>query len=372
MKLQRLNDCEKGIKTLPPGEIQYYLHLAILTAKERHQDVSEEFIHDLADFITKLNRFYDNTEDTNLNTLDDVLTSYRALQSSSKTNSYGYLIQTYLLQIGSLFTATLFGILGTQLGGFCGLIRGLWNFNPISGTLLGMMAGFYIGAAFGFRTPKKLLKDPLLRQTKYALDGIGVAIKELQESITIADYIKDQETLLIANHFDNDPEKYAEFLEEDITFEIRSYKASFIAASALYGYVGQHAYIRIPIKQEECLIEFSPTPSDTSDPLDQCEARTVKGKVIVEMLALHNKLIKTHSGDLSFALHKMKPGEVDCVSYLNKILLGTHQKAAQISRFYDMNIVGRAIGFFSDYLSPFRESFLQKALDEDPMSSPSQ
>lgn len=366
MNVQLLNQSESEINLLPSAEIKYYLHLTFLLVKERYHELSDDFINDFANFISQLNKFYSTEENTDPTTFDDVVKSYKAMLASSQINTNSYLIQIHLIQIGSAFTAILFGMLGSLIGGICGLARGLWQLKPISGTLLGLMTGFYIGSALGFRAPKRLLKDPLLRQIKYALDGIEQGVKDLQEAKTINDYINEQKTFLIKNYFQNDYQQYEKFLKDDITFEIKTYKASFIQEAALYGYIGQHIYIKINIGQNERLIEFSPEPTDTSDPTDQCEVRTVKGSTIVQMLALHEKLIKTHDGgDLSFILKKMKPGEVDCFSYINKILLGTNQKTTQNSRHYGMNAIGRAIGFFSEYFSPFNEEYLRKAHKDD-------
>jgi hypothetical protein len=53
----------------------------------------------------------------------------------------------------------------------------------------------------------------------------------------------------------------------------------------------------------------------------------------------------------------MKPGDNDCHTLINKVLLGTNQPATKLTRYEDMNPVGNAIGFFIKKLSPFKETF---------------
>ena len=77
-------------------------------------------------------------------------------------------------------------------------------------------------------------------------------------------------------------------------------------------------------------------------------------------MTFHTLLQQTHACTPKYIVKKMKSGDVDCLSYVNKILTGTSQKATKIGRFDGSeNWVGRnVVGFFIRNLSPFDQNIL--------------
>ncbi|VEH30428.1 hypothetical protein [Legionella sainthelensi] len=212
----------------------------------------------------------------------------------------------------------------------------------------------------GFRDPKKLFKDEFLRQIEFGLNGLYRCMENLQQTITpnhsenksFKHYLNEEK--ILQQCFENNIQRFEQFLEENITYEINSFKAGFIGGSSLHGYLGHHFYIVIKIEKSEFLFEFTQAPADTGEKPDQQELRTVKGRKIIEMLALHNKLQETMPCTVGHVLKSMKPGDNDCQTFINKVLLGTNQPATTLSRYNDMNSVGSMIGFFikNSVLSP--------------------
>ncbi len=105
-------------------------------------------------------------------------------------------------------------------------------------------------------------------------------------------------------------------------------------------------------------------PSDTSEIPAQQEIRKVKGKKIVEMMAFHRKLQETDPCTPLSVLKQMKPGDRDCFSYIDKVLIGTGQEPSKLKRYADMTPVGNMVGFFIQKLSPFDEGFFTVKQDE--------
>ncbi|WP_115708056.1 hypothetical protein [Legionella sainthelensi] len=186
--------------------------------------------------------------------------------------------------------------------------------------------------------PKELFKDEFLRQIEFGLNGLYRCMENLQQTITpnhsenksFKHYLdkekeKEKEKEKILKHcFENNIQKFEQLLEENITYEINSFKAGFIGGSSLHGYLGPHFYIVIKIEKSEFLIEFTQAPADTGEQPDQQELRTLKRRKIIEMLALHNKLQETMpcTVTVDLVLKSMKPGDNDCQTFINNVLVG--------------------------------------------------
>ena len=78
------------------------------------------------------------------------------------------------------------------------------------------------------------------------------------------------------------------------------------------------------------LLEFTTGKSDIKRTPSQTEIRTASGREVIEMLLFHEQLQMTHAATPYYLVAKMKQGEVDCLSYVNKFLTCTNQKATTV------------------------------------------
>ncbi len=300
--------------------------------------------------------------------LKELVFHFSELQRVVKTHHFTAQVVIILLHIGGIISALALGVVGGLLGGILGFVNGLCEYKPVIGFLVGTFTGTVLGGLFGFRAPKKLFKNEVQRQIKFGLDGLGESLDNIKQEYSLRMFSRNKmepfsfylgEVESEIKQLFNDDSEYEEFLNHKIDYEINSFLASFIGESLLHGCVGHHAYIKINIKNREYLIEFTPQPTDTKEAPAQSETRTVSGKKIVEMLAYHKKLQETNAPTASFILTKMKPGDNDCFSYVNKILIGTNQQGATIKRFANMGFIGSLLGMGIEALSPFKPDFFQ-------------
>ncbi|MCL9682491.1 hypothetical protein [Legionella maioricensis] len=361
--LLAIQDCEKKISSLPAGEIKYHLFILLHSIKEKNNEASQKLIVVLSELLDNLNDLHQLIS-FDLTLFNKIYENYNKLQTIAQINSYGYQFKIIVLHIGGAIAAVICGIAGGLVGGIVGLARGTWNHEPHKGLGIGLFTGYFVGAIVGFRTPKKLCKDEFQRQLEFGLNGFGRGLENLRQTLNherenlkpFEDYFEEEKALIRNQCFASDSE-FEAFLDEDITYEINSFKAGFIGGASLHGYLGHHLYIVIKIKESQHLIEFTRQPADTSIPPDQQEMRTVKGKKIIEMLATYKKLQETNACTYDYILTRMKPGDNDCHTLVNKVLIGTDQPAARLLRYQGMNTVGATIGFFISKLSPFKEEF---------------
>ncbi len=165
--------------------------------------------------------------------------------------------------------------------------------------------------------------------------------------------LSDDEKLAKAEKAEKD---YDAFLLGDTTFQVCTTTARFIDKS-LKGNLGHHALIRYKINGIEARatpIEFG-SPSKAPNFVDQSEKpRKVKGQKLVDMLVLHSILQETHPYKRDFMLNHYDLGSNDCLTYVNKILIGTDQAPTQMKRFNrevdklpGIYCVSNIVGFFS-------------------------
>jgi hypothetical protein len=368
-----IRSCINITNTLPPGEIKYYLLLLLNSLKNTHNELTTEFVMKLTDFINKLQiiMLNDPASDRYQELFNQLLVSYQAMISLSKVRSFPTKIGYSLLNLGGAVTGFSLGVLGGLTGGVAGFFRGVWNLeNPIKAGIIGVFTGYMIGAAFGYRMPKKIFKDALTRQLKFCLDGFEACIDSLRPTRN-ADFskrIEDVKNRIRRDQFNNDEEAFDAFLKHvEVEYEICSLRAQFISPS-LEGFLGHHLLIKLTLNNEvtPMALEFAPSPSDLSLPPSQSEMRCASGGTIIQMIALHELLQETHACTPSYVLKRMKPGDRDCYSYVNKILKGTNQDATTLKRFDGSeNWVGRnIIGFFTQKLSPFKQDILINPVEQ--------
>lgn len=359
--------CNHLISLLPAGEIKYYLFVLVNSiTKEKNNAMAEEFLKVLLKLLHNLNDLHQG-DSFNVAVFNQLSENYNKLQTIAQLNTSGAKLKIILLHIGGAIISIFTGMIGGLIGGTIGLFRGTWNLEPFKGLGVGLFTGYCIGAILGFRIPKKLFKDEFLRQIEFSLNGLNRHLDNLRQTLSNdVQEIKpfnayfEAEKVNIRNQFFSSDSEFEQFLKDDSTYEINSFKAGFIGGSSLYGYLGHHLYIIIKIKGVEHLIEFTSKPADTTRTPEQQEKRTVTGEKIIEMLATYKKLQETSAYSLNYVLTRMKPGDNDCHTLINKVLISTNQPVTTLNRYQGLNNVGSMVGFFISNLSPFPEGFFSE------------
>ncbi|MBL7478861.1 hypothetical protein [Legionella bononiensis] len=351
-----VNESLESINSLPLCEAKYYLWLTVKTLQNEETELNYLLLKELVRFSTSLSNLIQNMNDPEHieQLISNTMHTYNQMVSLSQTRTLNIQLAYYIINIGSTFLAILTGIIGGLIGGVAGLARGVWNLgNPLSYFLLGILTGFLIGAAIGFRLPKKILMDDLTRKLKFCMDGIGECLQSIDRQMIkpTAEYEHKVKTMLLEQYFDGNEELYQLFISQNtIKYTITTFSALFVGTT-LKGYLGNHACIIIKIDEDKkpILIEFTNGPSDLSQVPTQVEHRTVSGSQIFDMLVLHEQLQETNACDLTFTFTKAKPGDNDCFTYINKLLKGTNQAVTELKRFTEQetwvgkNIVGYSI-----------------------------
>ncbi|MBA2655658.1 MAG: hypothetical protein H0U70_01575 [Tatlockia sp.] len=359
---EKFNKLLHQIEDLPVNEIKYYLLLILRSIEDKNCPLMFEA---LENFNSNLNLFMNskNAKDS-ANSLIELKDAYQALCQASQTHAFALQLGYFIINMGSVLLSFITGIIGGLIGSTAGFFRAIATCNnPLIFLADGFATGAACGASFGFRIAKKLLKNEFHRQLKLCLDSLADCIETFEEERIKPIYIYEQQIKekLLAECFNNNAENFQEFLDSEQSYSIQTVSAQFIS-EYLDGYLGHHARIVIPLPNsfKPKLIEYAPESDEIDDrPLTQIEKRKVTGKKLVEMMALNEQLLITEpSPGLSDLVYsKMKLGERDCFSYVNKILVGSNQNGTVCRRFNGgENWVGRnIIGFFVNKLSPFPE-----------------
>ena len=364
--------CIDKTNALSTSEIKYYLLLLINSIKAKKSELTKQFVNELLVFINSLDKITALNSDNQKPSSDEdfpallksIQNSYDKMVTISKTAQLHRKVGYGLLNVGGAVLGLFTGVFGGLVGGFSGFIRGTINgTNPFVAAGVGGITGGALGAAIGFRTPKKVFKNELTRQLKFCMDGMRASMDSIQvTSKDIYDNIQSNiEDYILKNNFAGNTKEFQNFLDnKSVPFEVCSLPAQFISET-LEGYLGHHSFIKISINNKEPIaLEFSTGKTDLTRKLSNTEQRYTSGQKIIEMMTFHTLLQQTHACTPKYIVKKMKSGDVDCLSYVNKILTGTSQKATKIGRFDGSeNWVGRnVVGFFIRNLSPFDQNIL--------------
>ncbi|KTD47110.1 hypothetical protein Lrub_2032 [Legionella rubrilucens] len=358
------------IDSLPSHEIKYFLLLLAAALKQKPTPYVSDVLRAAIELTDQCHAFLSLKDparvDASLKTLQQ---RYQALVHIAGTNSAQTQLIQGILNVGGALAALMLGILGGLIGGFSGFLRaGVRLENPFKHVLIGFITGFFVGAMIGFRAPKKLLKEEMFRQIKYTLDGLGRSLDHLASSQyqPFHHYLDKIKNRLLQEYFNNNQDELDTFLESPQVYEIVTFEARFIS-DALKGYVGHHALIKLTIGDKHLALEFSLGGSDLKQPAVQRENRQVDGRQLLHMMALHEHLQATHACTKRFIATRMKPGETDCLSYVNLILTGTNQPATTLKRLTAQDsLPGKMIGFFATCFSPFPQTVLATQQDTPP------
>lgn len=334
--LKQIDLAYQELFSLPPGEIKYYLYLLVTSIRDKNTEQTLQFLIQLRALIETLNELHQlkNFDEPELNNLFDTLNEqYHSLGTISETNQFTAKFKIYLLNACGATLALISGLFGGMIGGIVGFVRGIWNFQPFRAPAVGFFSGILMGGILGFRLPKKLVKDVTQRQIKFGLDGVNSCLNEMQKEVSSSSFFNSKvkpisvyynEVTTEIRALFSTQEEYELFLHSDIDYSIDTLVSTFIGDPMLAGYIGHHSYIKINIQSAQYLVEFAPEPSDISNPPTQTEKRTVSGKILIDMLAYHRKLQETHACNTAYILTKAKPGDTDCLSYVDKVLIGTN------------------------------------------------
>jgi hypothetical protein len=211
-----LKQCHDKITTLPAGEIKFYLFILLNSIKDKNTQMTGKFIvafTDLLDNLNDLNHRVTFSPDT----FATLFQNFSRLQSITQTNTSTSHLKIILLQIGSTIVSFITGVIGGTIGGIAGFVRGAWNLQPFKGLGIGIFIGYILGSMFGFRSPKKLFKDELIRQLKFGLDGLHSCLENLQHSLKadkegikpFSDYLKIETNTVRNKCFENDTDNEA-------------------------------------------------------------------------------------------------------------------------------------------------------------------
>lgn len=345
--------------SLPTSDLKYHLYLLLVAVSTDNTDYTRDILECALEFTDCFHDFFLKKD------IDEQLfiqmyylnKAFDDLVNASGTNTDLVLISQSMLALGGSVSGFLCGIVGGFAGGISGFARGLWNQNNLlEYSWTGTFVGVFIGAAVGFRTPQKLIHTPLFRQVKVAMDGLKDTFNQTRDNNVpdLHGYIDKARQILLTDYFDNNVNNLNDCLNSDnVEYEIGTWGAEFVSP-ILAGSVGHHGFIRVLLNNKYFGMEFTPSPSDFSISPLQSEKRHVSGKKMFEMIGFHLALQETDSFTLLFAATKLKPGETDCVSYINKLLTGTSQEPTRLSRYHATDKpAGHAVRFFIENLAVF-------------------
>lgn len=366
---KNINAFHNKIMELPAGDIKYHLYLLLVALNDENSEYTRFILEGAIEFTESLyDFFYKKNEDEKLFIqLYFLNKNFETLINLAGTNSEFVMVEQALLNVGGSFSGLACGVVGGFVGGVCGFARGLWNKNIWEYSWTGVVTGGFIGSAIGFRTPKRLYKDPVFRQLKYALDGLTESFQRVdaKTQLIFDEYKKKAYAYILKKYFRGDENAFEDYLlSKEAQYEICTQGALFLSP-VLAGSVGHHGYIRIPINDRYLGIEFSPSPSDYTKIPIQSEKRCTTGKKIVEMFAFHLFLQETDNFNTKYLMTKLKSGERDCMSYINKLLIGTSQEPTCLKRYHETdNIAGHMLGFFIENLATYPDVICFEEQDE--------
>ncbi len=381
-----------NINKLPATELRYYLFLLIAEIhNEKNPDKYILLLSDLNKLTLAIDAFYRNIKSVHCyEKLADITARLNTLSKNAPHTNF-WQIKKILLDVCASIGAIIVGIIASGFGLTIGFFS---QCNVFKGAYLGFMSGLGIGSIIGFRIPGKLVLTPWEAKLQFTLESIKKVINNLEiirEKVTTKQKPANNPYFSQSyNVYENTAKKYIidtffkdaryptvqikenafrAFLKSEQFFEICSTQNGFLDRS-LKGNLGNHTFIRYKINDIEApAMEFGPR---TKYPhwVDQKEtARRVTGQKLFKMIAFDAQLQETHAMNLQFVFDSFRAGDNDCLTYVNKILLGTQQRPTVVKRFSEATdtwigskIVGSLFKFFSkteehemDCIVPFLE-----------------
>lgn len=372
---QNLDKSLDLLKKLPPNELSYYISLLIGSIEtETNPEEHGLLLASTLNLTTALSDFYSATKENKIPDSEAILLALNDLVSASKLNTVSHKIKKALMGICAAVLTVFIGI----SAGIGGLIVGLFTDYTVIGNLRGAYLGFVMGLGVGIHIgtnlPAKMFQSDFESKLEFTINSIQKVADELQDRKTPEQYRQETKQYVMDTFFKNLPEgdreeAFNNFLTKNQKFEVCSTAAGFIDAH-LKGHLGQHSLIRYSIEglEERQTMEFNPSEKAPNFLNQYEDEREVSGEKFFDMLVLNRILQETHEFSLGFILGTYSVGSNDCLTYVNKILLGTGQPPTEMQRFNpevdkwtSTNVVGPIMGFFSktrgDELKPFARHF---------------
>lgn len=362
------------MKELPPCELNYYIALLMSSIQnETNPQQYDSLISKTSHLLDTLSAFYKTDGNDAEQLLDKVYKAVNDLIITSKMKTTPHQIKKILLSICSVVNGIILGVLGGVAGFSASLFSGFGIIGNIKLSPIGFLTGFALGGYIGSRCLDVVFQSAFERKLELCIHNIGKVSGELSSKKTKDEYDSKIKDHILGVFFKDTPpeeqdEAYNVFLKSDQEFQVCTITASFIEKK-LKGNVGHHTMIKYTINGiTDIPIEFGDRIK-TPNFLDQHETpRKVKGQKLVDMLVLDHVLQETHAYSKHFLINKYDLGSNDCRSYIDKVLIGTHQPPTKIQRFNPaidkkpgIYFVSRIIGFFSktreNELKPFLEHF---------------
>ncbi|AHE65916.1 hypothetical protein [Legionella oakridgensis] len=369
---ETLND----IKALPPNELSYYLVLLVASIQhEKHPEKHTLLLAETHDLVLALKRLYqEKTPETCAKHLQEITLRLNSLMNQAQINTTPMKIKKIVLTICGVITGIIVGILGAIIGLGLGLFS---QPNVLKGARSGFLCGLVIGIIIGFRLPSTLSQSHFENNLIFCLNSIEKICAELEEKNTTrfkegkkdenpyacADYDfyqNETKKYIIETFLADEPDKEAAFLaflDSEQAFQVCTTPSGLVDRK-FDGTLGHHSLIRFSINgKTDIPIEFG---SRKTSPrwVDQAEpTRHVSGKKLFEMLTLDRILQETHPKNLEFTLKHYQLGDNDCLTYVNKILIGTGQTPTKIKRFTPEidTTTGQMIGALTRFTSATAE-----------------
>jgi hypothetical protein len=324
------------IKKLPHTEFNYYLVLLLaIVDEESEQQRKEALLVKIDNYVTHLKTFY-HAPETAL--LPPVISALVELNTIAQTRTLFQQILRYFLNIVGVLFAIVAGIIGGLLGIGAGLF---FHPNPLKGLLAGMQVGLVVGMTLGYRFPTKFVRFAYNEKLDVCLASLNKLTKKLDETFAVQ-YFKCKKTIKKQIKRDFLPEaaddierevNFTNFLNSPQFFQVCTAPSGLVDRQ-LDGTLGHHALIRYHINGKVGIpMEFGNRNGSPRWVLQAECSRKVTGQVLFDMLVLDMMLIESHPKNMEFILKDFRVGDNDCLTYVNKILVGTHQAPASIRRF---------------------------------------
>ncbi|GGI82343.1 hypothetical protein [Legionella impletisoli] len=332
-----LRETIQSIRALPSNEFNYYLTLMV-SILEQNPDVEQRFIFlkKIRNLTIALQAFFqllDNHENTE-HCIQQITQEISDLVRLAHLNSIGSKLRSVLQMTIGLIAAVVVGLSCMVVGFGLGLF---FHSNPFKGCFSGLQVGLGLGIILGYMLPKKLLTSKLTLKLEFCLNSLKQLNAELNvDRKTHEDYQRETKQALISKFFadfENPELAFETFLHENQTYEICTTPSGLIDRE-FDGSLGHHTLIRYQINGQWGIpMEFGDRLSSPNW-IEQAETRTVKGQLLFDMLTLDRKLATTHPKNLRFVWNKYKAGSNDCLTYTDKITIGTKQAPTNIKRFH--------------------------------------
>ena len=351
------------LKQLPPTEFSHYIAVLVGTIENEREAEPEKYalmLESTLKLTKSLRDFYNNPLKDNVLNDQEVLVALNELVGASKFETPSHKVKKALMKVCSSILSVFIGIFGGIAGFTIGLFSDYTVIGNFRGAYLGLVMGLGVGIHVGTNLPNKMFQSGIEQKLEFTISSIQRITGELNSRKTIEVYREETKQYVMETFFKNLlPEEreaaFAEFLSKPQKFQVCSTAAAFISPH-LKGHLGQHSLIRFNVEglAETQTMEFNPSDRAPKFVNQYEDERTVPGEKFFDMLVLNRILQETHEFSLGFVLGTYEVGSNDCLTFVNKLLIGTGQPPTEMQRFNpevdkwtSTNLIAPIMGFFS-------------------------